>query len=222
MTPNKNSSSISMNRFRMFLATAVLLSLAGPLHAQSVTNGTLDTDATGWLFNSACGDAVWDGGAGNPPGAIRLNSCGEPNSDPTAAQTVNGLTIGNTYTIHVDVQLHANSSGGGTGKTFGVFLDGEPANPLLLTEFLDGSWHSVAVPFTATATSHTIIFAAELDGRTPGGPGIATDVSYYIDNISLAPVMSVPMMSNHALVALALLIAAIGLAALRRPSRLPS
>ena len=66
-----------------------------------------------------------------------------------------------------------------------MFLDNEPANPLLLTEFLDGNWHTVRVNFTATSTSATIIFAGELDARTPGGPGITTDVAYFIDNISV-------------------------------------
>ena len=204
-----------MARFSLALTAALLLLSVAPLHAQLVTNGTLNTDASGWTLGTigvGCADEAWDGTAGNPPGAIRLNSCGEATGDPAASQTIGGLTPGVTYTISVDVQLFANSSGGGTGKSFGIFLDNEPGNPLLLTEFLDTNWHTVTVKFVATSTSHTIIFAAELDPRTPGGPGIATDVAYFIDNISLVPAAAIvtaqiPAMSEQALLLLGTLLA---------------
>jgi hypothetical protein len=65
--------------------------------------------------------------------------------------------------------------------------------------FLDNSWHTVTTTFTAASSSATIIFAGELDARTPGGPGSTTDVSYYIDNISVtgsSPVPAVPAPST--------------------------
>jgi hypothetical protein len=209
-----------MARHSMLSTAALLLLCAAPLHAQNFTNGTLDSNANGWALGGGCGDEVWDGGNGNPPGSIRLNACGEPDSDPAASQTINGLLVGATYTIKVDVHLHANSSGGGTGKSFGIFLNSEPANPLLVTEFLDNSWHTVTVPFVATSTSATIIFAGELDARTPGGPGSTTDVSYFIDNISLiaplAVASDVPTMSEQALLALGVLLAGCAAFVLRR------
>src|SRR5207302_9051162 len=70
------------------------------------------------------------------------------------------------------------------GKSFGSFLDTQPSAPLFLGEFTDSAWHTVSVPFVASATTHTVIFAAELDTRTPGVPS-ATDVSYLIDNVSV-------------------------------------
>ena len=201
------------------MATAMLL-CAVPLHAQSFTNGTLDTNAAGWTLAGGCLDEAWDGANGNPPGSIRLNACGESDSDPTAAQTINGLVVGATYTISVDVRLHVAASGAGTGKSFGIFLNTQPGNPLLLTEFLDGNWHTVTTTFTAASTSATIIFAAELDARTPGGPGSTTDVSYYIDNIVLgapkAASVAVPTMSEMALLLLAILLAAGAVPTLRR------
>jgi hypothetical protein len=208
------------------MATAVLL-CAAPLHAQSFTNGTLDTNASGWTLLGGCVPSAWDGPTGNPPGSILMNSCGEAGSDPTAAQTVNGLVVGATYTISVDVHLHVAASGAGTGKSFGIFLDTQPGNPLLLTEFLDGNWHTVTTTFTATSTSATVIFAAELDARTPGGPGSTTDVSYYIDNIVLiapkAASVAVPTMSEKALLLLAILLAAGAVPTLRRElARRPS
>lgn len=200
-----------MRRISLLLASAALALCAGPLHAQFITNGTLNSDASGWNLGGGCGDEAWDGANGNPPGAIRLNACGESDSDPAASQTITGLTVGASYTIQADVQLFANSSGGGTGRSFGVFLNNEPANPLLLTEFLDGNWHTVRVNFTATSTSATIILAGELDARTPGGPGITTDVAYFIDNISVTQVASggaIPTLSDQGLLVLGVMLAA--------------
>ncbi len=208
-----------MRRISVLLASAALALCAGPLHAQFITNGTLDADASGWSLGGGCGDEAWDGANGNPPGAIRLNACGEPDSDPAASQTISGLTVGASYTIQVDVRLFANSSGGGTGRSFGVFLDSEPANPLLLREFLDGNWHTVRVNFTATSTSATIILAGELDARTPGGPGITTDVAYFIDNISVTQNVApgaIPTLSEQSLLLLGLVLAASAALVLRK------
>jgi hypothetical protein len=211
---------VAMNPRSLSAIAVALMLCAAPLHAQSFTNGTLDADAAGWTLGGGCGDEVWDGANGNPPGSIRLNACGEANSDPTAAQTVNGLVVGATYTIKVDVRLHVAASGGGTGKSFGIFLNAQPGTPLLLTEFLDSSWHTVTTTFTATSTSATIIFAGELDARTPGGPGITTDVSYFIDNMTLvapaAAMVPVPTLSVQALLFLGTLLAAGATLALRR------
>ncbi len=154
-----------------------------------VTNGTFDTDANAWALAGGCGDERWVGGIGNPPGSVQLNACGEPDSDPTASQTVAGLTVGQVYTVSADVLLHV--SAGPNGKSFGVFIDNEPGNPIFLGEFLDGAWHKVTANFMATKTSHVLILAAELDARTPGVTG-TSDVSYYIDNVSLSPSVVAP------------------------------
>jgi hypothetical protein len=208
-----------MRRISLLLVSAVMALCAGPLHAQFITNGTLNSDASGWTLGGGCGDEAWDGANGNPPGSIRLNACGEPDSDPAASQTITGLTVGANYTIQVDVRLFANSSGGGTGRSFGVFLDNEPANPLLLTEFLDGNWHTVRAHFTATSTSATIILAGELDARTPGGPGITTDVAYFIDNISVTQNVAagaIPTLSEQSLLLLGVVLAASAALVLRK------
>jgi uncharacterized repeat protein (TIGR01451 family) len=169
------------------------LTTIGPaLSANLVTNGNFDTSANGWTLGGGCGDEQWRGDVGNPPGSVQLNACGESSSDPTAAQTIVGLTPGQTYTVSVDVHLHVNSSGA-NGKSFGVFIDNEPGNPIYLGEFLDDSWHTITAAFTATSASHTLILAAELDARTPSVSG-SSDVSYYIDNVSMlaSPAAGVP------------------------------
>jgi RHS repeat-associated protein/uncharacterized repeat protein (TIGR01451 family) len=155
-----------------------------------VTNGTFNTSANGWALGGGCGDEHWISNVGNPPGSVQLNACGESNSDPLASQVVSGLTPGQTYAISVDVRLHVNGSGGApNGKSFGIFIDSEPSNPIFLGEYLDNTWHAVSSNFTATQSSHTLILAGELDARTPGVSG-NSDVSYYIDNVSLAPTTS--------------------------------
>jgi hypothetical protein len=212
-----------MNRISLASIAAVLLLGTAPLQAQNlVTNGTFNTDASGWtLGGSGCIPAAFNAGTGNPPGSVLLNECGESDSDPFASQTIGGLTPGATYTVSVDIRLENPGSNSGTGKSFGIFLDNEPGNPLFMTEFLDFAWHTVTTKFVATSTTHTIIFASELDARTPGGPGVATDVSYFIDNVSLtAPsggaVAAVPATSDPALIVLGALLAACGALALRR------
>jgi hypothetical protein len=208
-----------MRRIWFLLASVALAVGASPLHAQFITNGTLDSDASGWTLGGGCADEAWDGANGNPPGSIRLNACGEPDSDPAASQTITGLTVGASYRIQVDVRFFADSGGSGTGRTFGVFLNNEPANPLLLTEFLDGNWHTVRANFTATSTSATIIFADELDARTPGGPGITTDVAYFIDNISVTQNVAagaIPTLSEQSLLLLGIVLAASAALVLRR------
>jgi hypothetical protein len=75
------------------------------------------------------------------------------------------------------------------------------------------------VNFTATSTSATIILAGELDARTPGGPGITTDVAYFIDNISVTQTVAggaIPTLSEQALLLLGAVLAASAALVLRR------
>jgi hypothetical protein len=146
-----------------------------------VSNETFDTNASGWTLGGGCGDESWVGGVGNPPGSVQLNACGESNSNPVAFKTVSGFLPGHTYTVSVDVRVHVPI--GPNGRSFGVFVDTE-LNPIFLGEFIDGTWHTVTASFTALGPTHTIILAGELDQRTPGVP-TSTDVSYYIDNVSV-------------------------------------
>jgi hypothetical protein len=79
----------------------------------------------------------------------------------------------------------------------------------------------VTTSFVAGSSSATIIFAGELDARTPGGPGSTTDVSYYIDNISVAleagaAVKSIPALSARALTLLGVVLAGCAVAAIRK------
>src|SRR5258708_37732771 len=104
-----------MGRFSLALTAAALVLCTAPLHAQLVTNGTLTSNANGWTLSGGCVPAAWDGGNGNPPGSILLNSCREGKSDPAAAQTVSGLTPGATYTLRGAGHPQVHSSRSRTG-----------------------------------------------------------------------------------------------------------
>jgi len=143
----------------------------------------------GWTFvNNA--EVLATGG--NPNKAVRLESNGSATTDPTISQTVSGLTVGATYRLEWDLALRS-AIRAGSGRSFGVFLDSQTfPKAVYLNEYLVGSFtnpvytHQFA-DFVATSTSHTIIFAGELDSRTNGGTG-STDVSYNLDNVALNPI----------------------------------
>jgi uncharacterized repeat protein (TIGR01451 family) len=157
-----------------------------------VTNGTFDGNADGWELVGACRGTGWVG-TGNPPGSLQIEACGDPGSDPTARQTLNGLTPGQRYLVSVDVHVHDLVSP--TATSFGIFLDAQPANPIALAGFFDSAWHTVTASFAATSSTHTLIFGSELDTRTPGAVG-NSDVSYYIDNVTAsATIGAMPALS---------------------------
>jgi uncharacterized protein (TIGR03437 family) len=191
----------SMSKFsrfgfrRLLTAFSVLALSTAPTVGQtqprpSFVNGTFNTDASGWVLGgTGCTPAVYDSQTGFPSGSLLLKACGEPDSDPTAAQTVTGLTPGVTYQVSVDVLAVTTSSA--TGSSFGIYLDSQPSHPIFLGNFSSQNYYPTPVraTFTATSTSHTIIFAAEVDPRTPG-ISTATTTPYNIDNIVLKPVAS--------------------------------
>lgn len=143
----------------------------------------------GWTFSNHAGVEL---GIGNPGKAVRLESNGNTTWDPTISQTVTGLTPGVTYSVFWDLALRVNVAGSGTGRSFGVFLDNQTLSDVLFFgEHLGLNFISQSVDFIATSSTHTLIFAGELDNRTNGGVG-NTDVSYFIDNIVMPGSAAVP------------------------------
>lgn len=177
-------------RSRIWLLTivfAVLILSGGKAFSSMIINGNFDTfvpsngTGGGWTSLNIDSAGGWRSSGGNPGAQFIINDNGLSSRDPIISQSVSGFDIGTTYILSWDLALHVNFSGGGTGTSFGVFLDG---SPLLLTEFLGSGWQGYGVRFDATNTSHVISFAAELDPRTPG-VSKTTDVSYRIDNVNL-------------------------------------
>lgn len=183
----------SFQRIAVPAALAALL-IAAPARANLISDG----DFQGLPNGLAPGNATivvndwtfFDGAGVESIGAnkvVRLESNGLATRDSTASQTVAGLTVGADYTLSWDLAMRIPFSGAANGPSFGVFLDSQTlANALLLDTYLSAAFAARSVTFTASATSHTFIFAGELDGRTNGaGLTGTTDVSYRIDNVSL-------------------------------------
>lgn len=183
---------------RRMIAPALFAAL--PAQANLIVNGDFEacaivTAPSGGSSALACGwtlsqNARTFATGGNPGKRVVLESGGSNLSDPAAWQTVSGLVIGTTYQLSWDLDLAVHFGGtGGSGRSFGVFLDQQDlAHNLFFGEQLTDGWVSHQLTFVATATSHTLIFAAELDSRSNGlttPPGNDTDVSHNIDNVRL-------------------------------------
>lgn len=187
------STSKNLNKWRQYLAVPLFSVLfiaamaAAPARANLIVNGGFDTDASSWT-SGAIGVGGYISFFGNPAGSFLLNNSGFLASDPFIEQTVSGLSIGTSYTIGFETALHVNFGGSSanTNASFGVFVDG---SAVLLKHELGAGFIADAIAFTATSASHTIRFAAELSAfgsaAVPGVTGGISDVSYYLDNVSL-------------------------------------
>ena len=200
-------------RLRPSIAALLCASAAMSAQANLITNGTFDTQPNGadWVLSNSCVGSYYNYmwttfNAGSGHGSyIRLNECGNAGSNPTASQTVSGLTVGARYEVKWDLMLYETGSNFGTGKSFGLFLGSDATGQqLLLTELASlYAWQTFTASFIATSSTQTLTFAGELDARTPGGPGRTTDVAYGIDNVSLDQVRTLPEPASLALAALA-------------------
>lgn len=166
----------------------------------SFTNGDFsdfvptNSSGGGWTSSNLQSPGGHSASDGNPGGHFILEGgpSGFNTSDPTLEQLVTGLTIGAEYTITwdyagFDVRFPFVPS-------FGVFVD-EPrmeSGAIFLGENESTEFVTESAAFVATATSHTIFFAGELDTATNGALS-SSDVSYRIDNISIAQTSASPV-----------------------------
>jgi hypothetical protein len=162
------------------IACLVALGYPTPARANLLTNGDFEISVPsngtggGWTtFGAIDGAGGWRATGGNPAGNFILNAGGDPNSDPTAQQSVSGLVVGAVYSVQVDVAC--GNICDGAALSFGVLLDGAPIlqapTPPSTT-----SWVHFARTFTATNATHVIGFAGERNG---------SDFDPRIDNASL-------------------------------------
>ncbi|MBL8821859.1 MAG: PEP-CTERM sorting domain-containing protein [Planctomycetia bacterium] len=147
-----------------------------------VVNGTFNdsvpSNGTGGSWTSSTiGSGGWAATGGNPGGCFTLNENGFF-PDPRIEQTITGLSIGQSYTVTGDYQIHVAL--GNPANSFGVLLD---SNTLLQLGNPGATWTPFTVNFVATSSSHLIAFEAERNG---------SDHSYMIDNISVVAVVPEP------------------------------
>jgi hypothetical protein len=147
---------------------------ARPSQGQFVQNGTFDLIEPGTFWSAANIDGAggWRPTDGNPTGHFILNDNGNPATDPTISQTINGLAGSATYQVTGDFR-RVYSTGASAGS-FGVAIDGnflfQGENPLL-------TYAPFSFTFVAPGPSVVLSLAGERLG---------SDVDYSVDNINIA------------------------------------
>jgi PEP-CTERM motif len=126
-----------------------------PASAQNiVVNGTFDTfvpsNGTGGSWTSSnISNGGWVNLGGNPTAYFILNETGLA-TNPRIEQVLSGLTIGQTYTVQGDYQIHVPL--GDPANSFGVLIDTsvifQSSNPV-------AAWTPFSTTFVATSTSHS-------------------------------------------------------------------
>lgn len=168
------------------LLSAGIVAFACSAHAANLlVNGNFDTlvpdNATGGGWTSTTiasgGGWGWNSGWGNPAPGYILNHNGYNGSDPSIRQTVSGLTPGSQYMITGEYGLGART--GTPDNSFEVRIDGHAIlsvgpHPDHVAGYIP--MRGFSATFTASATSHVVMFAAECN---------SSDHHYLVDNLSM-------------------------------------
>ena len=158
----------------------------GSFEQGSIGSGyQLSTGITGWTATGTNnGQAIpFELQAGNiaglapADGNVKVELDSDPNgsgaTNATIAQTVDGLTIGQSYTL--TFQYSERPEGGDNTSGLSVRIDGQEKLAIDAATATSG-WQTYTVSFVATATSQTISFT---------GTGPADTYGALIDNVSL-------------------------------------
>lgn len=138
--------------------------------SELVSNGDFSADASGWTLTGCTADVS----------SGRLALTATSGSNPRMSQTLTGLTIGKTYEVTCDVEP----------VTVNCLLRFSGLSEALGTRYSDSNYTAAGVTvairarFTATATSHDVLFSSN-SGSTPTGSVFA-----YVKNISCKEVLS--------------------------------
>ena len=144
-----------------------------------VVNGSFNGNANGWVITNTPGGFGYHSAVGNPPGGVQLDNVSpSTSSDPSASQTISGLTPGIVYRVSGDYRRgKVRGSALPTDQpSFGVAIDGNfpfttlaPAIPF--------EWLHFSFSYTASSSAVFLSVSSQLNG---------TGVSYDIDNIAMA------------------------------------
>lgn len=163
------------------LAMWALMTIARLATAQNnlVVNGDFNGNANGWTISDTPGGFGYSSVVGNPGGGVLLDNISpSPSSDPTASQTISGLTIGMVYLVSGDYQSgKLRGSGLPTGPSFGVAINGD----FLFTAAApqDFVWRQFSFFHTASSSTAILNLSSQING---------TGLSYAIDNIAMRAV----------------------------------
>ena len=209
--------SLSKSAF-VALSAALFLPLL-PLSAQAlplVTNGSFETVAVGVTGKTTFANNVpgWSGGANltfidypgtadngsylsvygpfpnqSPDGGKFVEMDGDPNYRSAITQTINGLTVGQSYTLTFQ-QAAGQQQGfkGPTTERWQVSLGGDTqlSSQFSLPQGGVGQWQSQTMVFVASATSELLSFLAS--GTPNGAPPIS-----FLDGVSLVQTVPEPV-----------------------------
>lgn len=178
-------------------ALCFLLAVAvSPLHAALITNGTFDTDYSGWSIQNIDYNGGYRSTGGNPGGMFILND--GPGVFPTISQTVSGLVIGQSYVVTGDYRnVYGCCAPNPSPGAFAVEFDGQIATFDIPVVGSQGGWLPFSHTFTYSGGSSVLYLRAQYNGY---------DADAAIDNISMALAeggQQVPEPSTLVMVALA-------------------
>lgn len=170
-----------MTRTALCLSTAFgLLVFPQFVTAQGnlVVNGSFSDSAIGWTLTNSPGFGSGYSVGGNPGGCLGLDNIAPSDlSDPTASQTIHGLTPGVTYVVSGQYRRGKDRGGGSpTDPGFGVAMDGTLFYEAVIA--VEGPWQSFVFLYTATSDTALLSLSSQRRG---------TGMSCYIDNIAVQP-----------------------------------
>jgi hypothetical protein len=129
-----------------------------------IINGDSNAGTAGWTLTNGAG---YDGKDGDPVPSLQFANTGPP-ANPTASQTINGLSIGTTYSVLGNYRNESTQ-----GSSFEVAIN----DVFLFEDTSSGnqSWQTFSFFYTAASSSAVLSLSAQING-------IGT---YDADNISM-------------------------------------
>jgi hypothetical protein len=129
-----------------------------------IVNGDSNAGTPGWTLTNGAG---YDSKDGDPVPSLQFANTGPP-ANPTASQTINGLSIGTTYSVLGNYRNESTQ-----GSSFGVAIN----DVFLFEDTSSGnqSWQTFSFFYTAASSSAVLSLSAQING-------IGT---YDADNISM-------------------------------------
>lgn len=226
----RSKGAISSGKILGWLWLLPFLALAPPASADLITNGSFETVTPALITNGICRTATsgypygvcsatgWTGnyqiGNGSTVGIFGV-SFGIPQPDPdgsnalilqtsstvaSAATQSISIPVDGLYTLTFDVANRSFPAGNNGPQTVGILLDGTPLAGGTYAS-LPVAWTLETLNFSASAGMHSLTLESPV-----APPGAGTDVSAFIDKVSLLPeAASAPEPSSWALVAIALI-----------------